>query len=124
MFLIGESCMATTKNQFQNLTLSHGTPRSNDAIAVSCCMPIDAFWHGSLRTTICTVIHQKLFFLHLLSSYTTTNYIIEILSQFCFRFKFFIEKKSKFELFDPVMTLSDLTLRSKIKIDSFIVFYA
>ena len=33
-------------------------------------------------------------------------------------------KKSKFELFDPVMTLSDLTLRSKVKINATIVFYA
>ena len=83
--------MATTKHQLQNLTSDHETPRSNDAIAVSYCIPIDAFWHGkhsdSLRTS---VTHQKVFFLlHLLSSYTTTKYTIEIPSKFCIRFRFF-----------------------------------
>ena len=34
------------------------------------------------------------------------------------------KKTTKFNLFDPVMTLSDLTLRSKVKINSTIVFYA
>ena len=62
-------------------------------------------------------------FLHLLSSYTTTKNIIEVLSKFCIRSRFFIEK-SKFDLFDPVMTLSDLTFRSKVKINATIVFYA
>ena len=89
-------------------------------------MPIDAFWHGkhsdSLRTAICNP--SKMIFGYFLSSYTTTKYIIEILSNFCIRFRFFIEKTTKFDLFDPVMTLSDLTLRSKVKINSTIVFYA
>ena len=59
-----------------------------------------------------------------MSPYTTTNYIIEILSKFCIRFRVFILKKTKFDLFDLVMTLSDLTLRSKVKINATIVFYA
>ena len=100
--------MATTKNRLQNLTSGHGTPRSNYAIAVSCCMPIDAFWHGKHSDSLCTSIcnPSKMIFWHLLSSYTTTIYSIEILSKFCIPFSILSKKKSKFDLFDPVMTLS------------------
>ena len=125
-FLLGESCMAKTKNQLQNLTSGHGTPRSNVAIAISCCMPIDAFWHSkhsdSLRTSICNP-SKMIFLVSYCHRTQQLNTSLKSWANFVSDADFLL-KKEKFYLFDPVMTLSDLTLRSNVKINSTIVFYA